>query len=272
MTHATMTPSSLSRVFALEVARVTTHLTPRAAVPVGVAVVGVLSTLYATFSREIPAPAGTSTALADPAVLGHVYLTGYAVGFVVAAILGAWVAVGGRDEGELLMGLLVSPSRARLAMAKGATALALGSLVGTVMLLVSVLVGAAFAVAGGASPSLGRASVLEPLLRAWLALPMWSLIGCGIGLILAGLTRTVVALLVWVFLVDVVLAGTLASLGLGTVAAGLPTNLSASIAGTAVGDGIGLLSPNAAVLVLALYGAVLWTIGAARLRWRYDGA
>jgi hypothetical protein len=70
----------------LELDRAAGHLVPRGGA--AAALVTVLAAVYAVFSVELPVPAGSTSALADPQVLRNVYLTGFRVGYAPCA--GGW--------------------------------------------------------------------------------------------------------------------------------------------------------------------------------------
>jgi len=257
-----------TRVARTEISKLTTSTVPKAAFAVGVLVVAVLAGLYAVFSREIVR--GDAAGLALPDVLLNVHVTGFRYGFVLVVLLGVHLVAGDLREGTLLVGLLGTPRRGTLLTGKVLAAVAAGLAVGGVLLLTSVAVGAAGAAVQGVPQRLLTDDVPLTLVTAWLGAGLLSVVGLGIGAIFRRELVAVVVALVWLLLVDGVVAGLLdQGLAWGHVSRFLPGSLVAALSGgVQASGGAQTLAPGTALLALAGYAAVAWGVGAIVVRRR----
>lgn len=260
-----MTAATVART---EVAKLTTSTVPRTALAVGMLVVGVLAALYAFFSREIVRDDVGGLALPD--VLLNVHVTGFRYGFVLVVLLGVHLVAGDLRDGTLLVGLVGTPRRSTLLLGKALAALLAGLVVGGALLLTSVAVGAVGAALQGVPSRLLSDDVPLTLVTAWLGAGLLGLVGLGVGAVIRRELVAVVVALVWLLLVDGVVAGLLAqAFEQHRVAQLLPGSLVAALSGGAEpAAGGAALSPGAALLALAGYAVLAMALAALVVRRR----
>jgi ABC-2 type transport system permease protein len=247
-----------------ETVKLTTSLPLRYGLAGAVALVAVLASLYAFFSREIVAEDGTPIGLGDPDVLLNVYTVGYSTGFIVALLFGTWLLAGEARSGVLAGTLLAVPRRGVVVAAKLVVAVVGGALLGLLLLGVTVAIGAGFAAGRGFPTRLADPDVLATIGACLAAFVPWTVLGLGLGALIGRQLVAVVVALVWVLLIEVLLAGLLSTTSAtATLASYLPRSLSSALSGQALGDGIDAVGPLTALSLLAAYGGVLYAAGAA---------
>lgn len=256
-----MTGSTVVRATRSALDGLRTSNTARIALLGGVLVVAVLAGLYAVFAQEIDR--GGAVGLALPEVLLNVYVTGFRYGFVLPVLLGIHVVGGDLREGTFLIGLVQTPRRPALLAVKAAAAVLAGLGTGAVLLVTTVAIGALAATIQGVPRRLLSGEVPVTLLSAWCATPLLAVLGVGVGALFRRELTAVIVALVWLLLVDSVVAGVLAQVpGAGALPGLLPGTLVAGLSGSGtVSPGTEPVAAWAALLALAGYASVAWAAG-----------
>jgi ABC-type transport system involved in multi-copper enzyme maturation permease subunit len=195
--------------------------------------------------------------LADPSRQLRVLGLGELLGTLFGALLGALSITAEIRHGTIRPTFLVTPWRRRVVAAK---------------VSVSVLIGAAFGVIGGAvAAAIGAAALqgrgIDVLLDggdyallvagATGATALWAGIGVGIGALVRNQVPTVVGLCAWLLFVEGLLAD--ATGGLGEVGRYLPGAAAAAMSGQAPDT---LLAPAVGLVLLVSYAVVTTLAGA----------
>ncbi len=253
---------SFRRDVRAELVKLRTDVVPCVAVAGGVVIILVLATLYALFAGEVQRPEGSGLAL--PEMLLNVYLTGFRYGFILSVLLGITMMAGDLRQGTLLTTLVASPRRSRVLAAKVAAAGVAGAVAGGLLLLAGLTVGVVAATIGGHPVLLTDPDTLGTIGAAWLAHPLFAVIGVGVGSLFRKELLAVIVALVWLLLVDGVVAGILNQTdALGTAASMLPGSVVGALSGgVEAGGGAEPLAAGAALLVLAGYAGLAWLVGA----------
>lgn len=201
--------------------------------------------------------------LSSPAVLRSVYGGGFTGMYVFALILGI-IAVSGEYRHQTITAtLLATPRRGRLVLAKLISYTGWGLLYGLVGTGFAVALGATLIRIKGFPAGLTADRVPQTLALAVLGVVIWAVFGLGIGTLLRNQIAAILLSLGVTLLVEPIATLLLNHFHYGGVAKYLPGSASnAIIQGVSSGQ-LALLTWWAGALVLAAYGLVFATLGAA---------
>jgi ABC-2 type transport system permease protein len=187
----------------------------------------------------------------------RVFGWGTSVGALFAALLGAMSITSEIRHGTIRPTFLATPKRARVIAAKvGASALA-GAIAGLLAEALAVGSGSAGLAARGIHVALSAGDFAQMLAGGAAGAALWAAIGTGVGALVRNQVGIVVALCVWVLLVETTLIGNIPAVGKFT-----PGASAGALAGAIqTQSATNLLLPALGALLLAAYAAVAVTAG-----------
>ncbi|MGB3769630.1 MAG: hypothetical protein WBA00_00670 [Rhodococcus sp. (in: high G+C Gram-positive bacteria)] len=192
------------------------------------------------------------------ALIGLYVTVGTAV--VFAALFGAVQAATEVRHGTATSTFLTAPRRGHVVAAKILVSAAVGTGYGVVSVAVSLASIAAF---GDGAVAIGDGLVIAVALLGIVSATLWSVLGCGLGLLMGSPTWAAVAIVAWLPVGELVVIAILTGVGADAVAALLPGALTAGVlAADRAGDS-GVVMP----FPVAVVGLLLWTVGFAAVGW-----
>jgi ABC-2 type transport system permease protein len=132
---------------------------------------------------------------------------------IFAALAGLLVVTSEYRFGTIRPTFVFTPRRLRVVGAKLAASIAAGLALAAVAIGLTWLIGATVLAGRGISLALDTGDVLLIVLGGFAAAALWGAIGAGVGAILHNQVASVIALLVWVFVLENVLFGLVPSVG-----------------------------------------------------------
>lgn len=185
--------------------------------------------------------------------LGVFVDVGENLGSLFAALLGAMAITAEVRHGTIRPTLLATPNRARVIVAKAATAFATGFVVGLLATAVVAGAGSAFVAVRGVAIQLGAGDYVLLLVGGAISAALWAVIGLGVGALVRSQVPTMVGILVWVLFVENILLGSVPTIGRYA-----PGALGRAIAGQTDST---LHTPALGVVLLGLYAAAAVAVG-----------
>jgi hypothetical protein len=160
---------------------------------------------------------------------------------------------------------LAAPVRERVLGAKAAAAVLLAIGLALLALVVTVVMTVTWYAVLGEELHLGNGEIWQAMGEQLLATVLWTLVGFAIGSAVHGQVGALVGTLVWIFLVETLVAGLFAVLDVDGLAAYLPFRALDAAAG---GEGADVLSYEAGLLVSVAWIAAIAAFGVVRTRRR----
>lgn len=198
-----------------------------------------------------------ASSLAKAANQPKVYGWGTSIGALFAALLGAISITGEYRTGTIRPTLLATPNRTVMIAAKVVASALAGAVVGLLAeALVCAIASGGLAVRG-IHITLGAGDFVQMLAGGAAAAALWGAIGAGIGAIVRNQVGAVVALCVWLLLIESILIGNVPS-----AAKFSPGASAGAVAGMIQNaSGATLLAPALGALLLAAYSLAAVTAG-----------
>lgn len=187
--------------------------------------------------------------VAELRVLGF----GVSLGAVFAGLAGALSLTTEVRHGTIRPTFLGIPRRGRVLWAKAITSMATGAAFGLIATAVAAAVGSAILAGRGLPIYLGGADYALLVIGGTAAGALWGVIGLGLGAVVRNQVAVVVAIFVWVEIVENLLTDSVPG-----ASKFLPGALGEAIAGQRTGT---LHSPALGALLLAAYAAVVIAVG-----------
>jgi hypothetical protein len=178
---------------------------------------------------------------------------GESLGAVFAGLFGAMSITGEVRHGTIRPTFLATPQRRRVIGAKAVTSMVGGLLFGLIATGLSAAVGVALLSARGLTIHLHGGDYAQLIAGGAAAAALWAAIGLGVGAILRNQVAAIVAIFVWVQIVENLLVDSVPS-----VSRFMPGALGQAITGQRTGT---LHTPALGALLLALYAAGAVTVG-----------
>ena len=239
----------MKRLVSTEILKLRTTRAP-AGIVLGAAALMALVAVASSAIAQEPGEVGLATA-------NHLVqvVRGSTLGPLGALLLGVLLVAGEVQHRTLTSTFLVEPRRARVLAAKLVTGGAAGLTTVTVMMTVGLGITLTMAAVEGASADLLDSRVLEAAAGTYVAGALFGVVGAGLGAALRSQAAALVAVAVWV----IVLEGVASSVLGAETAQWLPGGAAQAVAG---GGGDGALPMWGAAAVLAGYATLLAGIGA----------
>jgi ABC-2 type transport system permease protein len=198
-----------------------------------------------------------ATSLAQASNQPKVYGWGTSIGALFAALLGAISVTGEFRHGTIRPTLLATPNRARMIVAKIVASALAGALVGLLAeALVSAIASAGLAIRD-IHITLSAGDFVQMLAGGAAAAALWGAIGTGIGALVKNQVGALVALCVWLLLIESILIGNVPS-----AAKFSPGASAGALAGMIQNaSGSSLLAPGLGAALLAVYATAIATAG-----------
>jgi ABC-type transport system involved in multi-copper enzyme maturation permease subunit len=231
--------------------------------------VALFSVLFAAFaSADVTAGSEGGEFSMDPespATLRALYGNGFSFGYFLPLVLGIIGMTGEYRHQTITPSLLAVPRRGRLVAGKVLAYLLAGLGFGVVLTAAAVVAGGTVLLVRGFGLGLGAEGVPRTLLLAVLGCGVWAVFGLGLGTLLRNQVLAIVAVLVFVFIVETLLVLLLSRFDAGaTIAQFLPGAASnAILAVPAPTEEFRQLQWWQGAGVLTLYGLVFAGLGAA---------
>lgn len=184
---------------------------------------------------------------------------------LIGLLLGITIVTSEFRHGTVTPTFLVMPVRERVLAAKAATAGIVALALALLSLAVAAAVSTVWLSAIGADLHLASGELGRAVGQQLLVTLLWALVGVAVGSAVHGQVAALVGTLVWIFLVETVLAGLLAVLELDGLVGYLPFRALDAADG---GAGEGLLSYGGGLLVSTAWIAALGALGVLRTRRR----
>jgi hypothetical protein len=234
-------------------------LTTRAWIGVTIALAGIVG-----IGAAATVGAARSADLGSPDLSRDLVSASLFSGFL-AFLLAITIVTSEWRHGTVARTFLISPRRERVLAAKVCSGLAVGLALAAIGLAVSFAVGWPWLVARGSSPALDR-DLLELVVRIVAASALWGALGVGVGALIQSQTPALVIGLVWILVVENLLAAVLGLVDRERIADVLPGRALASFEGSA-----DVLAWWAGGLVALAWIAALCLAGGARMARRDVG-
>lgn len=198
-----------------------------------------------------------ATSLAKASNQPKVYGWGTSIGALFAALVGAISVTGEYRYGTIRPTLLATPDRARMIVAKVLASALAGALVGLLAEALVCTIASAGLAARGIHITLSAGDFVQMLFGGAAAAALWGAIGTGIGAIVKNQVGALVALCVWLLLLESILLGNVPS-----AAKFSPGASAGALAGMIQNaSGSSLLAPGLGALLLAGYGLAIAAAG-----------
>jgi ABC-type transport system involved in multi-copper enzyme maturation permease subunit len=178
---------------------------------------------------------------------------GETVGAVFAALLGAMSITGEIRHGTIRPTLLTTPQRGRVVASKSLVAMLSGLLLGLAATALAAIVGTVVLSGRGVTVQLDGGDYALLLVGATGAAALWAVIGFGLGAIIRNQVAAIVAIFVWLLIVENLLVD-----GVPTLSRFMPGTLGQAMTGQRTGT---LHTPALGAVLLVLYSAVVVTVG-----------
>ena len=178
---------------------------------------------------------------------------GEGLGSVFAGLIGAMSITAEIRHGTIRPTLLATPQRTRVIVAKAATSVITGLVFGLLATGIAAALGTAILTARGVTISLDSGAYALLLAGGASAAALWAVIGVGVGAILRNQVTAIVAIFVWIEIIENLLVD-----GAPVVSKYMPATLGEAITGDRIGT---LHTPALGALLLAVYAIVAIAVG-----------
>jgi ABC-2 type transport system permease protein len=217
-----------------------------------VGMVGLISAAVLLHMVTLPAQ-NLSDRVGQLKVLG----LGTTFGMMFASLLGAISVTGEIRHGVIRPTFLASPKRARVVAAKVAAGAIAGAAFGLLAEVLAVGVGSAALAGRGIHVAPTGADFAQLIAGGAVAAALWAVIGVGVGAIVRNQVGAVVGLVVWHLFVEMILIGSLPTVGKFA-----PGASAGAIAGAILQQTSAyLLAPALGALVIVAYAAAATAVG-----------
>jgi ABC-2 type transport system permease protein len=179
---------------------------------------------------------------------------GEGLGAVFAGLIGAMSITAEIRHGTIRPTLLATPQRSRVIAAKAATSVVTGLSFGLLATGLAAGLGTAILSARGITIHLDGGAYALLLAGGAAAAAMWAVIGVGLGAVVRNQVAAIVAIFVWIEIIENLLVD-----GAPSVSRYMPATLGQAITGDRIGA---LHAPALGALFLALYAVVAIAAGA----------
>lgn len=178
---------------------------------------------------------------------------GEGLGAVFGGLIGAMSFTAEVRHGTIRPTLLATPQRGRVIAAKAAISLLTGAAFGLLATGLAAVLGSAVLSARGVTMHLDGGAYALLLAGGAAAAALWAAIGVGLGAILRNQVTAIVAIFVWIEIIENLLVN-----GAPAVSKFMPATLGQAITGDRIGT---IHAPALGALLLAVYAAVAVATG-----------
>lgn len=181
---------------------------------------------------------------------------------IFALIIGVLAITGEMRHGSIAPSLLVTPVRERLIAAKLVAVVIVCGLIGALSVGGCLAIGAILGPSQGFGLALSGGEVLRAIGAGALVAALFGAIGLGVGALIRNQAGAIVAVLIWLFVIDSLLVGLFSSLETYSLTGAIDPALGAG----SVSGSDSSISQAHGLVVIAAYGLALFTAGTALFR------